>query len=49
MLNVFLGHLYVFFGEVSIQIFHPLFDLFFFYIELYQLLYILKINPLLIT
>ena len=42
------GHLYVFFGEMSISVFCPFFDLVvcFSGIELYECIYILEINPL---
>ena len=42
------GHLYVFFGEKSIQVFCPFFNwvVRFFAIALYKLLYILEIKPL---
>ena len=41
------GHFDVSFGKMSIQIFSPFFKfVFFFAIELYELLYILDISPL---
>ena len=45
------GHLYVFFGKMSIQIICPFFSrvvcvVFFFDVEMYELLHILDINPL---
>ena len=39
-------NLYIFFGEVSIQVFCPFFDFFFFAIKLYKLFHILDIKPL---
>ena len=39
---MFVSHLYVFFGEMTVQAFSPLFDLFF----CMSCLYILEINPL---
>ena len=53
--HVPLGHLYAFFGEMCIYIFHLFLigdiRLFFFFlnVELHELLNILKINPLLVT
>ena len=50
MLSIFscVSHLYVFFGEMSAEVFSPLFDwlVCFSGIELYELLVILEINPL---
>ena len=45
---MFVGRLYVFFGKMSVWVFSPLFDwvVCFSGIELYELLYILEINPL---
>ena len=43
------GHLFVFFGEMSIPSFCPFFLDFFFNTELQGYLYILEINPLLVT
>ena len=44
----FISHLYVFFGEMSLQVPFSLFDwvVYFSGIELYELLYILEINSL---
>ena len=43
--------MYVFFGEMSVQVFCPFFDWVFFVvvIELYELIYILEIKPLMIS
>ena len=48
---MFVGHLYVLFGEISIYIFCPVFDsvVCFLCIELHELFVILEINPLSIT
>ena len=48
---MFVGHLYVLFGEMFVQVFLPLFDWVFHFsgIKLYELLYILEINPLLVV
>ena len=45
---MFVSHLYVFFGEMSIWVFFPLFDwvVCFSGVKLYECLYILEINPL---
>ena len=45
---MFVGHLYVFFGEMSVQVFFPLLDCLFVYLALsfMSCLYILEINPL---
>ena len=45
---MFVSHLYVFFGELSVYVFSPLFDrvVCFPDIEMYDCLYILEINPL---
>ena len=45
---MFASHLYVFFGEISVSVFFPLFDwgVSFSGIELYELLVYLEINPL---
>ena len=45
---MFVSHLYFFFGEMSVEVFFPFFDwvVCFSGIELYELLYILEINPL---
>ena len=45
---MFLSYLYVFFGEMCVWVFFPLFDwiVCFSGIELYELLYSLEINPL---
>jgi len=55
MLSIFFhvptGHLYVFFGKMSIPIFCPFFDwviFFFFNMELYELFIYLDINPVLV-
>ena len=49
--HVLYGHLYVFFGEVSIYIFHPFFDwvICFFLILSWSYLYILEINSSLVA
>ena len=46
--HVFISHLYVFFGEMSVYVFCPLFDwvVCFPGVELMNCLYILEINPL---
>ena len=48
---MFVGHLYVFFGEMSVQVFFPLFDCLFVYLALsfMSCLYIFEINPLLVV
>ena len=45
---MFVSHLYVFFGEMSVQVSFPLFDWLFVYLALSFMicLYILEINPL---
>ena len=44
---MFISHLYVFFGEMSVYIFPPLFDWVFVFLALSCMrLYILEINPL---
>ena len=45
---MFASHLYVYFGEMSIQVFFPLFDwvVYFSGIELHELIIYLEINPL---
>ena len=45
---MFLGHLYVFFGEMSIQVFCPFFDwvVCFLILSCMSSLYILEVNPL---
>ena len=45
---MFVSHLYVFFGEMSVYVFFPLFDgvVFFSGIKLYDCLFILEMNPL---
>ena len=44
---MFISHLYVFFGEMSVYIFSPLFDWVFVFLALSCMrLYILEINPL---
>ena len=45
--RVFVSHLYVFFGEISVKVFSPLFDFFFFFVlSCMSWLYILEINYL---
>ena len=46
--HVFVSHLYVFFGEMPVQVFSPLFDGWFVFLALscMSCLYILEINPL---
>ena len=51
MLAMFVSHLYVFFGEMSVYIFCTFFDwvVCFFDIDLHELFYVLEINLLSIT
>ena len=48
--HVFVSHLYIFFGEMSVQVFFPLFDwVVFLVLSCMSCLYILEINTLLVV